>query len=71
MFAPTPFPVYCTLLNAMPPSCLPLQTPTTSVIVEYLVRVLQYGVDDTNLPTCILDIRSSICTHECRSKDNR
>jgi hypothetical protein len=38
-----------------------------SVIVEDLVRVLQYGVDDTDLPSCVRDVGTCVRTHQCRA----
>ena len=38
-----------------------------SVIVEDLVRVLQYGVNDTDLPSCVRDVGTCVRTHQCRA----
>lgn len=38
-----------------------------SVIVEDLVRVLQYGVNDTDLPSGVRDVGTCVRAHQCRA----
>ena len=45
-----------------------LQGHLELVVVKNLVGVLQYGIDDSDLPTCIGYIGA--CPHECGSAKN-